>query len=68
MRTHFYTASTLNGFLATEDHSLEWLFAQDFDMEGPMAYPAFVEGMGALVTGASTYEWLYKNGGEWAYT
>lgn len=68
MRTHFYTASTLNGFLATEDHSLEWLFAQDFDMAGPMAYPAFVKGMGALVMGASTYEWLCKNGGDWAYT
>lgn len=68
MTTHFFTASTLDGFIATEDHSLEWLFTQDFDMEGPMAYPKFLEGIGALVMGASTYEWLLEHGGAWAYT
>ncbi|MFV0433342.1 MAG: dihydrofolate reductase family protein [Leucobacter sp.] len=68
MATHFYTASSLDGFIATEDHSLEWLFTHDFDTEGPMAYPAFIEGIGALVMGASTYEWLLRNGGEWSYT
>lgn len=68
MATHFYTASTLDGFIATPDHSLEWLFAQDFDTEGPMAYPAFVEGIGALVMGASTYEWLLRNDDSWGYT
>lgn len=68
MATHFYTASTLDGFIATEDHSLEWLFRQDFDMDGPMAYPGFMEGIGALVMGASTYEWLLRNLEKWEYT
>lgn len=36
-------------------------------MEGPMAYPAFAEGIGALVMGSSTYEWLLRSGGPWAY-
>ncbi|MFT8396132.1 dihydrofolate reductase family protein [Propionibacterium sp.] len=67
MTTHFYTASSLDGFIATRDHSLEWLFRQDFDMEGPMAYPAFVDGIGALVMGSSTYEWLLKNQETWEY-
>ena len=40
MTTHFYTASTLDGFIATPEYSLERLFKQDFDFEGPMAYPA----------------------------
>ena len=40
------------------EHSLEWLLKQDFDFEGPMAYPEFVKGIGALFMGASTYEWL----------
>ncbi|MEW1939362.1 UNVERIFIED_ORG: hypothetical protein EDC92_10385 [Dietzia maris] len=31
MTTHFYTASSLDGFIATPEHSLEWLFKQDFD-------------------------------------
>ncbi|OKL54255.1 hypothetical protein BSZ39_04975 [Bowdeniella nasicola] len=48
MAIHFYTACTLDGFIATTDHSLDWLFAQDFDTSGPMAYPAFIEKIGAL--------------------
>lgn len=67
MATHFYTASSLDGFIATQEHSLEWLFAQDFDFEGPMAYPKFIEGIGALVMGASTFQWLLKNQDDWTY-
>lgn len=67
MTTYFYTASSLDGFIATEEDSLEWLFKQDFDDEGPMAYPVFVEKIGALIMGANTYEWLLENGGEWPY-
>jgi dihydrofolate reductase len=67
MTTHFYTASSLDGFIATAEHSLEWLFEQDFDLEGPMAYPAFIAGIGALVMGASTYEWLLRNQEGWGY-
>lgn len=67
MTTHFYTATSLDGFIATPAHSLDWLFAQDFDMAGPMAYPEFVAGIGALVLGASTYEWLRESGEPWGY-
>ena len=68
MATHYFTASSLDGFLATTDHSLDWLLSQDIDMEGPMAYPGFVEGIGALAMGASTYEWVMRNeGGRWSY-
>ncbi len=68
MASIFYTASSLDGFLATTDHSLEWLFRQDFDMDGPMAYPAFIERIGALVMGASTYRWLLDHQDVWEYT
>lgn len=69
MATHYYTASSLDGFIATPEHSLDWLLKQDIDHEGPMAYRAFEKGIGALVMGASTYEWLLRNQGEqpWAY-
>lgn len=67
MAIHFYTACTLDGFIATTDHSLDWLFAQDFDTSGPMAYPAFMEKIGALVMGASTYEWLRAHEDAWPY-
>ena len=67
MATHFYTAASLDGYLATTDHSLDWLLKQDFDESGPMAYPSFVASIGALTMGASTYEWVRAHGGEWEY-
>ena len=67
MTTHFYTATSLDGFIATPEHSLDWLLKQDFDDEGPMAYPAFVEGIGALAMGASTYEWVRAHDSVWSY-
>lgn len=68
MTTHYYTASSLDGFIATADHSLEWLLKQDIDMAGPMAYPGFVATIGALAMGASTYEWVTRaEEGRWGY-
>lgn len=68
MTTHFYTATSLDGFIATTDHSLDWLLKQDIDLDGPMAYPGFVAGIGALAMGASTYEWVMRNeNGVWGY-
>ncbi|MGO2745036.1 dihydrofolate reductase family protein [Microbacterium sp.] len=68
MSTHFYTASSLDGYIATEEHSLDWLLKQDIDLEGPMAYPSFIERMGALAMGASTFEWIQRSDDEWGYT
>jgi len=65
MAVHYYTASTLDGFLATPDHSLDWLFRHDFDADGPMAYPQFMTRIGAQVMGSATYEWLLRHGGNW---
>ena len=68
MTTHFYTATSLDGFLATTDHSLDWLLKQDFDTDGSMAYPGFIEKIGALAMGASTYEWVMDHeNGVWGY-
>ncbi|WP_372969161.1 dihydrofolate reductase family protein [Microbacterium sp.] len=69
MATHFYTASSLDGFIATEEHSLDWLLKQDIDQDGPMAYPAFEQTIGALAMGASTFEWVMRHeDGRWGYT
>ena len=52
----FYTASTLNGYLADADHSLEWLFAVEGGEQPDMA--GFLADIGVLVLGSHTYEWL----------
>ena len=59
MRTQYYTATSLDGFIATEDHSLEWLFQLgDINDTG---YPEFIANVGALAMGSSTYEWMLRH-------
>ena len=69
----YYTATTLDGYIADEHDSLEWLFKQDDDESGPLNYHEFITTVGALAMGATTYEWIRarieegREGG-WAYT
>ncbi|MDM0114844.1 dihydrofolate reductase family protein [Variovorax sp. J22R133] len=59
MKTQYYTASSLDGFIATEDDSLEWLFPLG-DINDT-SYPAFIKEVGALAMGSSTYEWMLRH-------
>lgn len=61
MSVIYYTATTLDGFLADPDDSLEWLLRQPQDEDGPAGYTRFIEGIGALVMGATTYEWILRH-------
>ncbi|WP_420112277.1 dihydrofolate reductase family protein [Pseudactinotalea sp.] len=64
----YNTAVTLDGFLADDADSLDWLFKQTFDEDGPGSIKQFMTGVGAQVMGATTYEWIMKNEpGSWAY-
>jgi dihydrofolate reductase len=74
MKTQYYTASSLDGFIATVDHSLLWLFQLgDINDTG---YPDFIKQVGALAMGSSTYEWMLRHvlkqggndGAPWPYT
>ncbi len=69
-RTVYYTATTLDGFIADASHSLSWLLTREADHEGPLGYQAFEKTVGSLVMGASTYQWIRDNEGPdtWAYT
>lgn len=57
-RTRYYTASSADGFIATDDHSLSWLLSRDVDETGPMNHAEFMARIGALVMGSSTYRWI----------
>lgn len=59
-RAVFYTATTLNGFLATDDDGLDWLFATPGGEGGDEDFQRFLAGMGVLVQGSSTYEWVLR--------
>ncbi|UHQ23310.1 dihydrofolate reductase family protein [Lysobacter sp. 5GHs7-4] len=59
MKTQYYAASSLDGFLATQDDSLDWLFPLG-DI-GQTSYPAFIAEVGAIAMGSATYEWILRN-------
>ena len=46
MKTQYYTATSLDGFIATEDDSLEWLFP--LGNMNDSSYPEFIAEVGAL--------------------
>ena len=74
MKTQYYTATSLDGFIATEDDSLGWLFPLGDVNE--TSYPAFIARVGALTMGSATYEWMLRHadkvaaetGSPWPYT
>jgi dihydrofolate reductase len=58
-KTQYYTATTLDGFIADPQHGLEWLL--QFGEEGTEDFPAFLRDVGAVAMGSSTYEWLLRH-------
>lgn len=64
-RYRYFTASTLDGFLADDEHSLAWLFKHDIDEKGPDNTAAFLVDVGAQVMGSSTYMWVLEHDREW---
>ncbi|MEN9817079.1 MAG: hypothetical protein RLZ32_959 [Gemmatimonadota bacterium] len=74
MKTQYYTAASLDGFLATPDDSVDWLMALGDDEAS--TFPAFIAQVGAIAMGASTYTWILRHadeavaltGSAWPYT
>ena len=56
--TQYYTATTLDGFIADPEHSLSWLFSRKREPGGALTYDAFVSDVGAIAMGSTTYEWI----------
>ncbi|KAA1419239.1 dihydrofolate reductase [Nocardioides humilatus] len=68
-RLIYYTATTLDGFIADPDDSLDWLMRQDQDEKGPLNYEDFIKDIGAIVMGATTYEWVRRHEpDQWFYS
>ncbi len=56
MKTQYYTASSIDGFIADERNSLDWLL--QFSDSAVGGYEAFIADVGAVAMGSTTYEWL----------
>jgi len=59
MKTQYYVASSLDGFIADSHNSLDWLL-QFGDVEGS-SYPDFIREVGAIAMGSTTYEWILRH-------
>jgi dihydrofolate reductase len=59
MKTVYYTATSLDGFIAGPNNSLDWLMRFGTPEEGD--YPDFIREVGAIAMGSSTYEWVLAN-------
>ena len=59
MKTQYFTACSLDGFIATEDDSLDWLFP--LGDVSQTSYPTFITKIGAMAMGSSTYEWMLRH-------
>ena len=59
MKTQYYTASSLDGFIADPNDSLDWLFPLGDIAD--TSYPTFIRDVGAIAMGARTYEWLLRH-------
>lgn len=71
-RYRFFTATTLDGFLADEHDSLDWLPSQHTGEDGILPYDDFIAQVGAIVTGRTTYDWVLEHDGTvegaWVFT
>jgi dihydrofolate reductase len=73
-RVQYYAAATLDGYIADPDDGIEWLTGYQGSYEGDDAeamkgsYGDFYEGVGALVMGSTTYEWVLDHVDEWPYS
>jgi dihydrofolate reductase len=62
-----FIAQSLDGFIARENHSLDWLYAIPNPQQLDHGYNQLLQEIDAIVMGRSTYEEILKFGIEWPY-
>lgn len=60
-KTQYYTATSIDGFIADPDNSLSWLFEADKGDGNEDRFAAFFADVGAMAMGATTYEWVLEH-------
>jgi dihydrofolate reductase len=72
-KVQYYCAATLDGYIAETDDTLDWLTKYEGSFAGPGAepikgaYDRYYEGVGALVMGSATYEFVLNEVTGWPY-
>ncbi|MFJ6325271.1 MULTISPECIES: dihydrofolate reductase family protein [unclassified Rhizobium] len=63
-----YIATSLDGMIVAENDDLEWLFKYESMDLGEHDYSAFLKGIGTVVMGRGTYDFIAKDPSPWAYS
>ncbi len=71
MKTIYFAASSLDGYIADRSNSLDWLF--QFGEPKDNYIENFVATVGAITMGSTTYQWMCDNvpnfgDGKWPYS
>lgn len=63
MKSLYYTATSIDGFIADPADGLEWLlqFGGQDEQEASNDYQEFIAGIGVLAMGSATYEWILRH-------
>ncbi len=62
-----YIAASLDGYIATKDDSLDWLFKYDGMDLGEHDYNLFLKRIRTVVMGRGTYDFIANESAPWAY-
>lgn len=54
-----YIASSLDGYIATDKHNLDWLF--EVEGEGDNGYSEFYDTVDTILIGRTTYDWIIEH-------
>jgi dihydrofolate reductase len=58
MKVVYHVAASLDGYIATNDHQLDWLF--ELGAPDPDPLPEFMAEVGAVVMGRNTLDWITR--------
>lgn len=61
-KTQYYTATSIDGFIADENNSLDWLFEVGEGQDSGGRYTEFFAQVGAMAMGSTTYLWVVEHG------
>ena len=54
-KTQYFTAMSIDGFIADADNSLDWLFDAHHPEQGESRWEDLIGAVGAMAMGATTY-------------
>ena len=60
-KTQYYTAASIDGFIADRNNSLDWLSEAGSSAGKEDRFASFFAGVGAMAMGARTYEWAVEH-------